>query len=368
MADNKTVFGGFELLGDMLIPDLGGSKPPMDDENAIDIDPEELVGGNDDEPVIEDEPVEPVKKEKTKIVPPLVEDEPTEDPADLSEFEPDVAAFFQEKLATELGWTFEEDEKFTSVSDAIDYMGKLVEEASKPKYASDEMAALDEFVRNGGNLKEFYSNIVDGSIDVNKVNLTRESDQKQVIRELLKEQGVKEAIIDKRLSRYEETGVLADEAEEALTLLTEITEDKKVKLLETQKKEKLTRDNQQREFFTNVDKSVKEMKDIRGIPVNESEKKELLDYIFKPTSDGMTQYQKEYMSNIKNLIESAYFTKKGDVLINRAKKQAASDTALDLKNKISAKKDNRLSGRDSQGSGGPTQGFGSLSSMLLKKV
>jgi hypothetical protein len=362
MTENKSSFlGGFDIIADVLKPDNDGKKLPVEDDNIIDVDPQDLQI-KDDEPT----DVEPVEDDEP-IPTPAPADEPVDDLSDLSELEPDIAGFFQERLATELGWEFGEDEKFESVSDAVDYMGKMVEEASKPRYASDEVAEIDEFVRNGGDLKEFYNRVQTGSIDLNKVDLDKVEHQKEVVKTLLKQQGVKDAIIEKRLSRFEDTGILQEEAEEALPLLTEMYEEKKVKLLETQRELKRTQEKQQREFFTSVDKTVKEMKNIRGIAINESEKKEILDYIFKPGSDGLTQYQKEYMSNVKNLIESAYFTKKGDVLLDRAKKQAASDTAIDLKKKISAKKGSRLSGRDNQDSGS-NLGFGSLSNMLLKKV
>lgn len=374
MSDNKnTIFGGFDLIADALKPNTEGQTVPSDDENFIDIDDPAELAVDDDEEEIED-PIEeedddvPAPKADNKIKTNLPKEEPKNDADDLSEVEPDIAAFFQEKLAEELGWEFADDEKFASVSDAVEYMGRMVEEASKPRYASEEVAAYDEFVRNGGNLRDFFSQTHDGTLDISKVDIDRESDQKAVLKELYREQGLKDAIIDKRISRYEDTGVLAEEAEEALSLLTDIKEEKKVKLLEGQKIQKREQEKQQREFLTSVEKTVKEMKNIRGIAITESEKKEILDYMFKPTSDGTTQYQKEYMSNVKNLIESAYFTKKGDILLDRAKKQAASDTAIDLRKKINAKKGNRLSGRDNQDNGSFNQGFGSLSNMLLKKV
>jgi len=44
----------------------------------------------------------------------------------------------------------------------------------------------------------------------------------------------------------------------------------------------------------------------------------LLEYIFKPTSDGMTKFQKDWSKSVKNLIESAYFTMKGDTFVKAA--------------------------------------------------
>lgn len=63
------------------------------------------------------------------------------------------------------------------------------------------------------------------------------------------------------------------------------------------------------------------MDSIYGIDIPEKDKKALLEYIFKPDADGITRYQKDYAKSLKNLITSAYFTMKGDTLIDIAKKK-----------------------------------------------
>ena len=55
---------------------------------------------------------------------------------------------------------------------------------------------------------------------------------------------------------------------------------------------------------------------------SEVEKKQLLNDIFKADQSGQTQYQKLYSENLaKNLIESAYFTIKGDTIIEAIQKK-----------------------------------------------
>jgi hypothetical protein len=58
----------------------------------------------------------------------------------------------------------------------------------------------------------------------------------------------------------------------------------------------------------------------------------LYDYITKTDADGLTQYQKDFNNNIvNNLIESAYFTMKGDALLNTAKRNGKTSAADKLR-------------------------------------
>jgi hypothetical protein len=59
-----------------------------------------------------------------------------------------------------------------------------------------------------------------------------------------------------------------------------------------------------------------------------------LEYIFKPTADGKTQYQKDYSKSVKNLLESAYFTMKGDTLLKAAKSEGSNTAINKFKNSL----------------------------------
>ena len=98
-------------------------------------------------------------------------------------------------------------------------------------------------------------------------------------------------------------------------MLKEYNEKEEQKLLEFQKNEAERIKNEQHMFINNVEESVKGLETIRGVPVTSKERQELIDYILKSDSSGMTQYQKDYMSDINNLVESAYFTKNGQTLL-----------------------------------------------------
>ena len=70
---------------------------------------------------------------------------------------------------------------------------------------------LDEFVRNGGNLKDYFQ--LDADIDLDNVVIEdNEVNQKAVVRMLLKEKGFSSSRIDKMINKYEDAGILEDEA------------------------------------------------------------------------------------------------------------------------------------------------------------
>ena len=140
--------------------------------------------------------------------------------------------------------------------------------------------------------------------------------------------------ITRKIEKYEDAGILEDEAEDALEAMKDIAEERKEQLLAQQKKENEQRVERQQRFVDDVVTNIKSLKDIRGIAIPEKDKKALLNYIFKADADGLTQYQKDYSKSVKNLIESAYFTMKGDTLLDTAKKIGTSSAIKTLKQSL----------------------------------
>lgn len=385
--ENNDTFNGFEMISGLLSPTLGDNKDATEDFEYVD--PEELkkleedTEDDDNEDQDDDENIGDKSKGSKFEKQPIDDDSddksdedsdnddtgksPTEenDTEELSEFEEDISKYLKSKLVDEIGIDFPEDLEIKSVSDIVNYLDELVEEASKPKYASQDIEKLDEYVKNGGDLKKFYADVYAAELNIADVDLTNESDQKKVLTEHLKSQGLNDGLIKKKIARWEESGVLEEEAEEAYELLKDGLSKKSEKLLEDQKKERQIVEQRQREFIGSVEKTISEMKDVRGINLSKAEKKELMDYMLRSTKTGRTQYQEDYMSNIRNLIESAYFTKNGDSLISKVKNQAASATYKDLQNKLKSKKSKRVVSSSDNLAGNTNFGLGALSKALL---
>lgn len=283
------------------------------------------------------EPVKEPKKESKK------EDKKSESEEEIEEEvveeptnEPDsnaVSAFFG-VMAEKFGWEMGDDDEVPSTpEELVDYFQAVIEENSVPQYASEEVEALDNFVKNGGNLRDYFE--IDGELDLEDFSIEdNEVNQKIILKEFLKEKGYSNKQIDKKLTKYEDAGLLEDEAEDALEALKEIRENKKQQLLKDQENQAREAAKRQQEYFNSVVNEIKGMQDIRGIKIPEKDKKQLLEYIFKPDADGKTQYQKDWSKSVKNLLESAYFTMKGDTLLKAAKNEGSSDAISKFKNSL----------------------------------
>lgn len=363
---NDTLFG-FEAISNMFVEDHSNTTtitPTPDDPDAMtDEELEELkrqsakarpatpgaknkkqepeedgVDDNDDVNDIDDnlDDDDKTKNKKTKKV---EEDDDVnnidDNDADVDEEESSKVTALFDAIAEELEWEFdddEEEEKPKTVEELVNYFKEVIKEQSVPQYANEDVAKLDEFVRNGGDLNDYFT--LTPEIDYENFDTTIESNQKQIVKMLLAEKGFNEKQIARKIEKYEDAGILEDEAEDALEAMKEIEETKKEQLLEDQRKQHEQMVARQQKFMDDVVGEINAMKDIRGIKVPEKDKKALLAYIFKADANGKTQYQKDYSKSVKNLIESAYFTMKGDTLLDTAKKMGTSSAIKNLKQSL----------------------------------
>ena len=346
--ETKNTLGGFEAIVDSFLPNFDKTpdididdNDPIDDDDLDDIknqkDPvaekvrkqiqqdDEPVDDDGDEPIIEEPKRKPGRPKKEEVI-----EEPIDEPEDDSE----VVTNFFDAMSEELGWEFEEgDEKPKSVPELISYFKTVIEENSKPDFASEEIEALDAYVKQGGDLKKYLQ--IDAELDLDEIDLDEESNQKAVVKMLLKEKGFSSKQIDKKISKYEDAGLLEDEAQDAIEDLKEIREQRKEQLLKEQEKAHRQYQEQQRAFYTNVVDEIKGLKNIRGIAIPEKDKKVLIDYILKPDADGRTKYQKDYAKGgVKNLIESAYFTMNADKLLEAAKREGNNKAVERFRNSL----------------------------------
>lgn len=364
---NDTLFG-FEAISNMFVEDHSNTTtitPTPDDPDAMtDEELEELkrqsakarpatpgaknkkqepeedeVDDDDDVNDIDDNIDDDDDKTKNKKTKKVEEDDDVnnidDNDDDVDEEESSKVTALFDAIAEELEWEFdddEEEEKPKTVEELVNYFKEVIKEQSVPQYANEDVAKLDEFVRNGGDLNDYFT--LTPEIDYENFDTTIESNQKQIVKMLLAEKGFNEKQIARKIEKYEDAGILEDEAEDALEAMKEIEETKKEQLLEDQRKQHEQMVARQQKFMDDVVGEINAMKDIRGIKVPEKDKKALLAYIFKADANGKTQYQKDYSKSVKNLIESAYFTMKGDTLLDTAKKMGTSSAIKNLKQSL----------------------------------
>lgn len=370
--ENKNTLNGFEAILESLNPNVGANKTKEIDnidnefdavEELTDEELEALRGktskkstnnkedeeeeeddvdgkGEEDDDIETNEPSKTKKSSKkttkTDKDNDTVDEKGEEDDIDSDDgtTSEELIVNFFDSLSEQLGWSDVEDEdKPKTAEDLIEYFKDVIEENSVPQYASEEVEKLDEFVRNGGNLKDYFS--INADIDLDNIEVEdNEINQKLVVKEFLKEKGFSAKQIDKKITKYEDAGILEDEAVDALEALKDIKAERKEKLLEEQQKSAREAQKQQQTFFNNVVSEIKGMDSIYGIEIPEKDKRALLEYIFKPDAEGVTKYQKDYAKSLKNLITSAYFTMKGDSLITIAKQKGKKDALDNFKNSL----------------------------------
>lgn len=361
--ENKITLGGFDAILDSFIPNVNKNVENIIADDSVEEDELDNIKKNQFDPITDnikkqkdkkdnkaedskDDVTDPDEtddkldikqksndsKKNNKTVDKVDEKDELDDDVDdeSTEVDSNVVSNFFDAIAEKLGWDIneeDEDSKPKDVDSLIKYFQDIIEEESKPTYASEEVEALDNFVKQGGDLKQYLQ--IDAELDLDDIDMEDESNQKLVVKQFLKEKGISTKQIEKKISKYEEAGLLEDEAQDALESLKEIKEDKKEQLLLEQKKQYEQMVANQQKFYNSVVSEIKGLKNIRGITVPEKDKKVLIDYILKPDTDGKTKYQKDYAKGgVKNLIESAYFTMNADKLLEAAKK-AGSNSAID---------------------------------------
>ena len=258
------------------------------------------------------------------------QDENTED--DPGEAE-QIGAFF-DAFAEANGWSVDEDEKPKNVDELVDYIKNVVETNSVPEYADERIEQLDQYVKNGGKFEDFYQT-QQRTMSYDNIDIEDESNQKQVVRDYYKLQGMSDEQINRKIERYEDADMLEDEATDAVNYLKAYEEQKAQYMAQQQEAQRQAQEQQAMQFAQDLTNGINNLTNIRGISIPKEDKKALYDYITKTDADGLTAYQKEFNSNlVNNLIESAYFTMKGDALLGEANRNGQTSAANKLRNML----------------------------------
>ena len=257
-------------------------------------------------------------------------DENTED--DPGEAE-QIGAFF-DAFAEANGWSVDEDEKPKNVDELVDYIKNVVETNSVPEYADERIEQLDQYVKNGGKFEDFYQT-QQRTMSYDNIDIEDESNQKQVVRDYYKLQGMSDEQINRKIERYEDADMLEDEATDAVNYLKAYEEQKAQYMAQQQEAQRQAQEQQAIQFAQDLTNGINNLTNIRGISIPKEDKKALYDYITKTDADGLTAYQKEFNGNlVNNLIESAYFTMKGDALLGEANRNGQTSAANKLRNML----------------------------------
>ena len=148
----------------------------------------------------------------------------------------------------------------------------------------------------------------------------------------MKMQGYSDEQISRKIERYEDADVLGEEATDAVDFLKRAQAEELRVRQEQQEQIRKQQEEQAVTFMHDLTQGINTLDNIRGINVPKEDRKALFDYITKVDADGYTQYQKDFAKNqVGNLIESAYFTMKGDALLGIARNEGRTSAVSKLR-------------------------------------
>lgn len=299
----------------------GDNQDPHEDNSPI---PDNVLNDNNDNNTSDPDNANPDDQNGDEDDPDNLDNQP-------NEAETQNIGMFFDAFAEELGWDVDEDEKPKSYEELVNYIGEVIHQNSTPQYANEQVAQLDAYIKNGGKFEDFYQRQQE-SISYENLDLEDESNQKAAVREYLRYQGYDDDQISRKIERYEDGDMLEEEAQDALSRLKTIRAQELQEQERAQAEARQAQEEQARQFMVSLTESVNKLDNIRGIAIPKQDRKELFDYITKVDADGLTRYQKDFNANmVNNLIESAYFTMKGDALLGEATRSGRTSAANKLR-------------------------------------
>ena len=262
---------------------------------------------------------------------PEEDEDDNEDEEEIDPTESKQIGVFFDAFAEAANWDVDEKDKPTSVEELVKYMEEVVDQNSKPTYADERIEQLDQYVKNGGRFEDFYQDQQKG-LTYESIDLEDETNQKTAVRDYYKLQGLTDDQISRKIERYEDADMLEDEATDAVEYLKKYQSDRLEEAKAQQEAQRQAYAQQTEKFMTDLNQNIGSLDNIRGISVPKEDRKALLDYITKTDAEGKTQYQKDFNNNlVSNLLESAYFTMKGDALLGEAKRSGQTSAASKLR-------------------------------------
>lgn len=278
----------------------------------------DLSEGNDDEEIfdegldIEDEedkdekPEETPDEEEEQVDEDLEEEEDDEEPVDQEEDSEDPGEDEEEDaeparvvdtIAQTLGYEFDEEE-LAELEDNEEGIAKLTDMAAQHRF-SDLMEGfmeehpltrqVFEYEKSGGDPNEFRQTFFPET-DYTQVELSEDdiSQQKQIVRESLRESGMQDSRINRVITTLEDSGELYEESQDALSQLRENQKEQKQQLVEQQKQQEQKQIEQAKQAWQQVQGIIEEKSEIAGIPLPKAQKDKFTRFLTDVDEDGLT--------------------------------------------------------------------------------
>jgi hypothetical protein len=247
--------------------------------------------------------------------------------------DPDTITALCDVVTEAFGIELTDEEKPKDVEKFAETIISKLSERAKPEYANEELEALDAYVRQGGNMQDYFA--IEREFDIDSIDINDETDQKNAVKFLHKLQGIKPELSNKKIERLVSGGLLKDEAEDAVDAIKNAVVESKANLLKERELAYKAEIKRQQDFVENVKTTINSTTEIYGAKVPEADKQALMKFLFKPTAKGTTAYKEAFDAHYEqNLIATAYLLMKGKTLIESAQQRGSTQAMEALKKKL----------------------------------
>lgn len=240
------------------------------------------------------------KVTKTETIEEVEEDEEEEIETSTNTDEDGVIKTFAHTLYEKGVLDFStEDEDFEDSEQGLEkIVDKTVENRINKYFESlpDEYTKFLEFVKNGGNPKDFLS-VYYSESSWSDFDISSEDAQRYVIKQSLLLAGESEQDAEDMILDYESTNKLDVRAKSALSKMQKHSDLEKQNLLEQQKQAKLAKEKADQEYWNNFKSELYAKKDIMGFKLNQKVKDNLWNFLTVVDKHGETAYTKALKDN-----------------------------------------------------------------------
>lgn len=286
-------------------PKMKGEEPEPEPENTDDY----LDWDEEDEKVIQSKG----KEERRNV--------PDDDYITLEQLEEDPSFNFLQVYFDKEGWDLEDDEIqiFVDAGGGVEgyqaVMDHIYNEVSKPQYASDEVALLNEWIESGGTVEEFYQQVIPPDTpDYENLDMEDLGTQKWLVYQYHKT--MNPHLSEKKLMRLvedsEEEGTLEEEAYAYQEEFIQAEQESRQQILqEKQNEQRRIYEEQQRAIHQTVNYIRSATPEQLGVDLTKAQREKLIEFGFsRDPRTGLTPYEQKLQKDpsINLRIMAAVFT------------------------------------------------------------
>jgi len=149
-----------------------------------------------------------------------------------------------------------------------------------------------QFRLNGGDSAQFFNTFY-GDVNYSELKLEEQDSvtQEHLVRQAMILKGFEPEDVTESIQEFKNSGILYSQAQKAQKGLAKHQQREQARLVQEQERAAQEAQQQAETFWRTANETVQKSNELRGIPISEKDKKELIDYVSRPIKDGMSAFQ-----------------------------------------------------------------------------